>query len=116
MFIGGVLRLLGIGIFIDGINGTAYFSLQFFGTSLLLESLVTLSVASSGVSAQKQCFILKAVFCFVVILVLSNKPYGNLLLAIIFGFAYFIIGLFVIASAWIMRYSHWKNALLSGVA
>ncbi|WON77973.1 MFS transporter [Serratia sp. UGAL515B_01] len=114
--IGIIWGVLGIGIFIDGLDGVAYFPLHVFGILLLLESLVTLSIASSGVGAQKVVLYFKGgVFCFVAILILSNRSYSDLLLAIIFGFAYFVIGLFVIASAWIVRFPHWKSTLLSGI-
>ncbi|MFC0226291.1 MFS transporter [Serratia aquatilis] len=115
VIIGVIWSVLGIGIFIDGLDGVAYFPLHVFGILLLLESLVTLSIASSGVGAQKVVLYFKGgVFCFVAILILSNRSYSDLLLAIIFGFAYFVIGLFVISSAWIVRFPHWKSALLSG--
>ncbi len=51
--IGIIWGLMGIGIFIDGLDGVLYFPLQVFGALMLLESLVTLSIASSGVGAQK---------------------------------------------------------------
>lgn len=114
-FLGAVWGLIGIGIFIDGIDGTLYFPIKTFGVLLLLESLVTLSVAASGVGAQKALLYFKGgLFCFVALLILSNKTYSNLLLAIIFGFAYFIIGALVIASAWVVRYPRWKQAMAGG--
>jgi len=115
--IGIIWGLMGIGIFIDGLDGVLYFPLQVFGALMLLESLVTLSIASSGVGAQKAVLYFKGgIFCVVALLILANKPYSNLLLAIIFGFSYFVIGLFMIASAWIVRFPRWKNALVSGIA
>lgn len=115
--VGVVWGLVGIAIFIDGLDGVLYFPLQVFGALLLLESLVTLSIASSGVGAQKAVLYFKGgIFCFVALLILTNKPYSNLLLAIIFGFSYFVIGLFMISSAWIVRFPHWKNALIGGLA
>ncbi len=115
--IGIIWGLMGIGIFIDGLDGVLYFPLQVFGALMLLESLVTLSIASSGVGAQKAVLYFKGGnLCVVALLILANKPYSNLLLAIIFGFSYFVIGLFMIASAWIVRFPRWKNALVSGIA
>lgn len=109
--------MLGAAIFVDGLDGVTYFPVRFFGFLLLLESLVTLSIASSGVGAQKAVLYFKGgLFCFVALLILANKPYSNLLLALIFGFAYFVLGLFVIASAWIVRFPRWKNALVAGMA
>lgn len=117
MLTGVLWGVLGISILIDGLNGVTYFPLRAFGALLLVESLVTLSIASSGVGTQKAVLYFKgAIFCCVAILILSNKPYSNLLLAIVFGFSFFMIGLFVISSAWIVRYPLWKNAVLSGIA
>lgn len=117
MVIGMLWGVLGVSIFIDGLDGVTWFPLRAFGALLLLESLVTLSIASGGVGAQKAVLYFKGgIFCFVAILILSDKPYSNLLLAIVFGFAFFVIGLFVISSAWVVRYPLWKNAILSGIA
>lgn len=117
MLIGILWGVLGVSIFIDGLDGVTYFPLRVFGTLLLVESLITLSIASSGVGAQKAVLYFKgAIFCSVSILILSNRAYSNLLLAIVFGFAFFVIGLFIISSAWVVRYPHWKNAMLGGIA
>ncbi|AIR67044.1 HdeD family acid-resistance protein [Cedecea neteri] len=117
ILLGSLWSLLGLAIFLDGLDGVTYFPLRFFGLLLLLESLVTLSIASGGVGAQKAVLYFKGgIFCFVSLLILSNQPYSNLLLAIVFGFAYFVIGLFVIFSAWIVRFPHWKGTLTTGLA
>ncbi|NIF57372.1 MFS transporter [Enterobacter sp. Ap-916] len=117
ILLGSLWSLLGLAIFLDGLDGVTYFPLRFFGLLLLLESLVTLSIASGGVGAQKAVLYFKGgIFCFVSLLILSNQPYSNLLLAIVFGFAYFVIGLFVIFSAWIVRFPHWKGTLITGFA
>ncbi|TBL66131.1 HdeD family acid-resistance protein [Hafnia alvei] len=117
MLIGILWGVLGVSIFIDGLDGVTYFPLRVFGTLLFVESLVTLSIASSGVGAQKAVLYFKgAIFCSVSILILFNRAYSNLLLAIVFGFAFFVIGLFIISSAWVVRYPHWKNAMLGGIA
>ncbi|WP_279045151.1 HdeD family acid-resistance protein [Cedecea davisae] len=117
ILLGGLWGLLGLAIFLDGLDGVTYFPLRFFGLLLLMESLVTLSIASGGVGAQKAVLYFKGgVFCFVSLLILSNQSYSNLLLAIVFGFAYFVIGLFVIFSAWIVRFPHWKSTLVTGMA
>lgn len=117
MLIGILWGVLGVSIFIDGLDGVTYFPLRVFGTLLFVESVVTLSIASSGVGAQKAVLYFKgAIFCSVSILILFNRAYSNLLLAIVFGFAFFVIGLFIISSAWVVRYPHWKNAMLGGIA
>ncbi|HDS6412666.1 TPA: MFS transporter [Klebsiella oxytoca] len=117
MLFGILWSVLGVSIFVDGLDGVTYFPLRTFGGLLLLESLVTLSIASGGVGAQKVVLYFKGgSFCFVAILILPDKPYSNLLLAIIFGLILFVIGLFVISSAWVVRYPQWKRTILSGAA
>lgn len=117
LLLGGLWSTLGLAIFIDGIDGVLYFPLRFFGLLLLIESILTLSIASGGIGAQKAVLYFKGgIFCFVSLLILSNQAYSNLLLAIVFGFAYFVIGLFVIISAWIVQYPHWKSTIIAGVA
>lgn len=107
--------LMGAGVLIDGLDGVLYFPLKVFGSLLLLESLVTLFVAPSGVGPQKALLFFKGGGClFVALLILANKTYSNLLLAIIFGFGYFIFGLLVITSACVVRYPRWRSAVVSG--
>jgi uncharacterized membrane protein HdeD (DUF308 family) len=114
---GSLWSLFGLAIFLDGLDGVTYFPLRFFGLLLLTESLVTLSIASGGIGAQKALLYFKGgIFCFVSLLILSNQSYSNLLLAIVFGFAYFVIGLFVIFSAWIVRFPNWKSSFFNGMA
>ncbi|HGM6858790.1 MFS transporter [Serratia rubidaea] len=108
---------LGVSIFIDGLQGIRYFPLHIFGILLLIESLATLILAPGGVGAQKAVLYFKGgIFCFVALLILSGRNSSNLLLAIIFGFAFFITGLFVMASAWVVRYHGWRRAFAAGVA
>lgn len=119
-FIGlvGILwAALGTGVMIDGLDGDLHFPIQVFGILLLLESLVTLSVASSGLGTQRAVLFFKGGICFfVATLILANKVYSNLLLAIMFGFTYFVIGLLVITSAWVVRFPRWRSSLASGAA
>lgn len=113
--VGIVWGALGLGVMIDGLDGELYFPLRAFGLLLLLESIVTLSVASSGVGTQRAVLFFKGGICFfVAVLILADKVYSNLLLAIIFGFTYFVIGLLAITSAWVVRFPRWRWALLSG--
>ena len=115
--IGLLWGLMGVGVLIDGLDGVLYFPMKAFGILLLLESLVTLSVASSGIGAQKAVLFFKGGVCFFVsLLILANKTYSNLLLAIIFGFSYFIFGLLVITSAFVVRYPHWRLSVVTGTA
>ncbi|MBP6122719.1 MULTISPECIES: peptidase [Providencia] len=113
--IGVLWCLIGISIFIDGLDGNVFFPIHLFGILLLLESLVTLSVASSGVGAQKAILFFKGgLFFFCALVILINQKYSNVLLSAMFGFAYFFTGLFVVASAWIVRFPGWPLIMLWG--
>ncbi|AIN20122.1 putative membrane protein [Yersinia rochesterensis] len=115
-FIGFLWGIAGSLIFIDGLDGQLYFPLKTFGFFLILESLITLSVASSGVGSQKAVLYFKGgIFFFSAVIIILNQTYSNLLLSIIFGFAYFIIGLFVGVSAWVVRFPHWRTAAFYGL-
>lgn len=116
LWISGLLwGIAGVLIFIDGFDGQAYFPLKTFGIVLLIESLITLSVAASGIGAQKAVLYFKGgVFFFVSLIMLVDARYSNLLLSVIFGFSYFVVGLFVIASAWVVRFPRWRASLVMG--
>lgn len=108
---------LGVFIFLDGLEGMRYFPFHIFGILLIIESLVTLVLAGSAKGEQKSVFFFKGgIFCFIAILVLSGRDSSNLLLAILFGFAFFITGLFVMASAWVVRYDRWQKVFVGGFA
>lgn len=108
---------LGLAIFIDGLQGGLHFPLHVFGLFLLLDSLVSLALGSAAKGTQRGIFYFKGgVFLLIAILILSGRHDGTLALAIVFGIAYFITGLFTIASAVVVRFSHWRRALLSGVS
>ncbi|MGU3416701.1 HdeD family acid-resistance protein [Enterobacter bugandensis] len=116
-FVGLLWGGLGISIFLDGMEGMRYFPFHVFGILLLIESLVTLYLASDAKGARKSVAYFKGgIFCFIAVLILSGRESSNLLLAILFGFAFFITGLFVMASAWVVRYDGWRRVFVGGIA
>ncbi|SFN04866.1 Uncharacterized membrane protein HdeD, DUF308 family [Izhakiella capsodis] len=113
---GGLWFLAGSLIFIDGLDQHSYFPLKIFGFILMLESVITLSVASSGVGAQKSILFFKGgIFLFVALIILVNQKYSNVLLTVIFGFTFFIIGFFTSFSSFIVRFPRWKLTLAYGL-
>ena len=66
--------IAGLVIFVDAFDGIRYFPLRLFGLLLLIESVITLSVASSGVGAQKAVLYFKGD-------TINPKYYGNPLVA-----------------------------------
>ena len=107
--------LMGIFIFIDGLDGIIFFPIHLFGFLLLLESLITLCVASGSIGTQKTILFFKgSLFLFCALVILINQTYSNVLLTAMFGFIFFVTGLFVVVSAWIIRFPGWKLILLWG--
>lgn len=107
---------LGLSIFIDGLQGKRHFPLHFFGLLLLADSLVALSLGSAAKGTRRGVFYFKGgLFLLIALLILSGRHNGNLVLAVVFGMAYFVTGLFVIASAVVVRFRLWRRALASGL-
>ena len=116
MFTGVVWGGLGLSIFIDGLQGERHFPLHVFGLLLLTDSVVSLSLGSAARGTQRGIFYFKGgLFFLIAMLILVGHHSGNLVLAIVFGMAYFITGLFVIASAVVVRFKQWQHSLFSGI-
>ncbi|WP_208952405.1 HdeD family acid-resistance protein [Rahnella sp. ChDrAdgB13] len=106
----------GAAVLADGMMEASYFPFHVFGYFLLAESMLTLLTASGTQGARRSIFCFKGgIIGFVAILILSGRHSSNLMMAIIFGFACFMTGLFVVTSAWVVRYPHWRRALCGGI-
>lgn len=117
MLIGLAWFGMGLAIFIDGLDGVRYFPLKLFGALLLAESVVTLLVAGSGLGAQKAVLLFKGgLFLLIAVLILADRTISNFLMAMVFGLAYFILGVFQIAAAWVVRYRQWRKSIWVGIA
>ena len=117
ILVGLVWAALGAVIVLDAVDGVRYFPLTLFGALLLVESLVTLTVAGSGLGAQKAVLAFKGgIFLLVALLILAGGSISNLLLAIILGLTYFVLGVFQVASAWVLRYDRWRLSAAGGCA
>lgn len=107
--------ILGALVLTDGMLGARYFPLRLFGWLLLCESLVTLTASSGAEGARRGMFIFTGgTTGAVALLILSGLSGSNLLLAILLGFICFLSGTFISASAWVVRYPHWRRALAGG--
>jgi outer membrane scaffolding protein for murein synthesis (MipA/OmpV family)/uncharacterized membrane protein HdeD (DUF308 family) len=107
---------LGLSIFIDGLQGERHFPLHIFGLMLLADSIVSLSLGSAARGTQRGVFYFKGgLFCLIALLILSGRHSGSLVLAVVFGMAYFVTGLFVIASAVVVQFKQWRRSLISGL-
>ncbi|MFT4269385.1 MAG: tripartite tricarboxylate transporter TctB family protein [Pantoea sp.] len=115
MLAGSLWGFLGALILADGMLGAQYFPLRLFGWLLLSEGLVMLMASSGARGAKRGIYLFRGgAAVAVALLILSGLSGSNLLLAIILGFICFLSGTFVIASAWVVRYPHWRRALAGG--
>jgi len=114
--IGLAWAVIGVGLCIDALDGVLVFPLTLFGWLLLLESLATLFLASSGVGAQKTLRHVKGgLFLLTALLIISSYPTSDMLLAMLFGTAFTIGGGLQIVSAAIVRFPRWRMAVAGGV-
>ena len=114
--IGLAWGVIGVSLCIDALDGVLVFPLTLFGYLLLLESLATLFLASSGVGAQKSLRYLKGgLFLLIAALVISLHHTSDMVLAMLFGAAFTIGGGLQIASALVVRFPRWRMALAGGI-
>lgn len=114
--VGAIWGVIGISLFIDALDGVLVFPLTLFGYLLLLESLATLFLASSGVGAQKTLRYVKGgLFLLISLLIISSHSTSNMLLAMLFGAAFAIGGCLQLASAMVVRFPNWRWAVAGGV-
>ena len=114
--IGLAWGVIGVSLCVDALDGVLVFPLTLFGYLLLLESLATLFLASSGIGAQKSLRYLKGgLFLLISLLVISLQPTSDMVLAMLFGTAFTIGGGLQIVSALVVRFPRWRMALAGGV-
>lgn len=106
---------IGVSLMIDALDGVLNFPLTLFGYLLLVESLVTLWVANSGIGAQKTLRYAKgAIFLLIAVLVITQHQASNMALAMLFGIAFTIGGSLQITSAVVVRFPRWRAAVAGG--
>jgi uncharacterized membrane protein HdeD (DUF308 family) len=114
--IGLAWAIVGVSLCIDALDGVLVFPLTLFGWLLLVESLATLFLASSGVGAQKTLRYVKgSLFLAIALLIISAYHHSDMLLAMLFGTAFTIGGGLQIISAAIVRFPRWRMAVAGGV-
>ncbi|MEP7041703.1 MAG: hypothetical protein ABI843_01495 [Dokdonella sp.] len=115
--IGVIWLLLGIALFIDALDGVLYFPLNAFAWLLLVEGVVALLVAFSGLVRQNALRIAKGLL-FIVIAALIIAPLrhnGDFALAMLFGLLFTIGGALRVSAAWVVRFGGWRGAMGAGV-
>ena len=112
---GLIWGLFGAMILTDGMLGAGYFPERIFGWLMLFESLITLVASSGATDAKRGIYLFKGgITGTVALLILSGLSGSNILLAIILGFVCFLSGAFLMAAAWVVRYPHWRRAMVGG--
>ncbi|EJN08623.1 hypothetical protein PMI40_01184 [Herbaspirillum sp. YR522] len=112
---GLVWGAIGVSLMIDALDGVLNFPLRLFGYLLLIESLVTLVVANSGIGAQKTLRYVKGgLFLLISILIISPHHASGMVLAMLFGAAFAIGGGLQITSAALVRFPRWRMAIAGG--
>ena len=108
--IGSLWAALGVGIFIDALDGDVYFPVHVFGYLLILEALVTLIATTSNLGTQT---VLRksrgALFLIVGLLMVSPYRSASFILALLFGLAIGVDGLLRTSAAWVVRFPGWQG-------
>lgn len=113
--IGCLWAMVGVAIFVDALDGVAYFPIHLFGYLLLIEAVVTLCVASPKPDATSLLRKLRgAAFLVLGLLMVDAHHAANVILAMAFGIAFLADGGFRIAAALVVRFQGWQLSLLTG--
>jgi uncharacterized membrane protein HdeD (DUF308 family) len=114
--IGALWAALGVGIFVDALDGDVYFPVHVFGYLLILEALVTLIATTSNLGTQT---VLRksrgALFLIVGLLMVSPYRSASFILALLFGLSIGVDGLLRTSAAWVVRFPGWQASLLMGL-
>lgn len=114
--IGMLWGILGIGIFIDALTNVHVFPLHLFGYLFLLEGAVLLlGAARKLVPGNPFRFARSFVIIAIGALILAGGGVDDFILAMLFGIAFLISGIFRIASANLLRYRGWRAFFAAGV-
>jgi len=116
VFVGLLWTALGAVIFIDALDGVMYFPIHVFGYLLLVEAVVTLMVTPFGNDTRVILRKARGVAFLVLGLLMVDGHHGVVVaLAMAFGLAFLVDGLFRIAAAVVVRFAGWRLSLLTGV-
>ncbi|MDI2590874.1 DUF308 domain-containing protein [Pseudomonas sp. 681] len=114
--VGVAWGVAGIAIFIDALDGVTYFPLHVFGYLLLVEALIILLVPTPQTGTASALRRARGVtFLILGLLIVDSHHAASLILAVLFGVAFFADGCFRLAAAVVVRFSGWQLALLTGL-
>ena len=106
----------GVWLCIDALDGVLYFPLEIFALLVLLESLIALTLARSGLSRAPRLRLIQAsALALIALLILSPWSLGKMVLALLLAAAFALDGATRIVTAWHVRFPGWRVTLLGGV-
>jgi uncharacterized membrane protein HdeD (DUF308 family) len=115
----GVLWIAaGVTIFVDALDGVLYFPIHLFGVLILIEGILSLVAAFSGIDSRgrnRLRLIKGGLFIVVALLIFDPYPDGEFLLSMLFGLIFLVAGALRISAAYVVRFSGWKQAIGAGV-
>ncbi|SAK45225.1 membrane protein [Caballeronia hypogeia] len=112
MAVGWLLLVVGMGVFIDALDGALGFPITLVGWLLLIESALTLAVAWAGVGGQRRLRHAKGIaFALAAALIFEGNHHGHFILSILIGIAFVLDGLLQATSALVVRYRRYQVAL-----
>lgn len=116
VMLGLVWLVAGIFLCIDAIDGKLVFPLETFAVLVLLECLVSLSLAGSGLSLAPKLRLIQAVaLAAVALLILSPRDDGDAVIAFLLAGAFAVDGVTRIVTAWYVRFPSWQVTLAGGL-
>jgi hypothetical protein len=100
---------------VDALDGRLTFPLETFALLVLLQCLLALSLARSGLSlAPRLRFAQAAALAVIAILILSPWDLGDVLIAISLAVAFAVDGLARMVTAWYVRFPGWRVTVAGG--
>lgn len=105
----------GLWLCIDALDGQLVFPIEIFALLVLLESVIAIALARSGLSRAPRLRLVQAgALAFVSLLILSHWDLGEALLALLFAAAFALDGVTRIVTAWHVRFPGWRPTILGG--
>ena len=114
--VGLIWAVLGAAIFVDALDGVMYFPIHVFGYLLLVEAVVSLIVTPSGRDTRVVLRKARGVaFLILGLLLVDEHHTASVILAMLFGLAFLMDGIFRMAAAIVVRFSGWRPSLFTGL-
>ena len=119
LFITGLLwAVVGVLLFIDGLDNALYFPIQAFAVLVAIDGLATVAVAFTGIAGQRQLRLVKGAAALLTasLLFMAGAAHGGeFVLSMAFGLLFLADGVLQCGSAWLVRHKRWRGVMAGGV-